>query len=131
MVAGELGSIRLFGYTLVLRYAPVWESLRQNLLILDNWHLLWYLAAAAFVLSLPRLLNPVLRGMTILVLTGFAFLGVVFFFTQAQAWAEDYTTLNRAFLHMAPMLLFYVMVLFRDAARLPQWLNARTGFERQ
>ncbi len=131
LILGEVGSIHLFGYTVALRYAPAWEPLRQNLLVLDNWHLLWYLAATALALSLPRLLEPILRGMTVLVLAACAFLAVVFFFTQAQAWAEDYSTINRAFLHMAPMLLFYVMVLCRDAVRLPAWLGPRQEFGTQ
>lgn len=122
-ILGEVGDFHLFGYSLRFRYASVWESLRQNLLILDNWHLLWYLVLTAFVLSAPRLLAPTLRGMTVLVIGAFSFLTVVFFFTSATAWAENYTTLNRAFLHMAPMLLFYIMVLFREAARLPASLT--------
>ena len=127
-VLGEMGNVTLFGYSLQsLHYVSVWDSLRENLLILDNWHLLWYLLLAAMVLSLPRLFFDGLRGMTVLVLTGVSFLGVVFFFTHAQAWAEDFTTLNRALLHMAPMLVFYVMVLFRETARLPAMVAARFG----
>jgi hypothetical protein len=121
-ILGELGSVELFGYTVRLHYASAWEPIRQNLLVMDNWHLLWYGVLAALVLSLPRLLSPALRGMTVLVLGAFSFLAVVFFFTQANAWTEDYTTLNRALLHMVPMLVFYVTVLFRDAVRMPAFL---------
>ena len=125
LVLGEMGAFNLFGYSVLLRYGPAWEPLWQNLMVLDNWHLLWYLAAAALLLSMPRLLAPALRSMTVLVLGAFAFMAVVFFFTQASAWAEDFSTLNRAFLHMAPMLLFYLMVLFREAVYLPAVLRPR------
>jgi hypothetical protein len=63
--------------------------------------------------------------MTVLLLSAVSFLAVVFFFTHVQAWAEDYTTINRALLHIVPMLLFYVMVLFREAVSLPIVMTAR------
>ena len=108
----------LFGYPIKLHYAPAWQPLWKNFLLMDNWHLFWYLAIAAFALSLPRLFAPAYQAMTVLMLAAFSFLIVVFFFTQAQAWAEDFTTLNRAFLHMIPALLFYIMLLLREAAAL-------------
>ena len=94
-------------------------------MVMDNWHLLWYLVAVALVLSFPRLLAPSFRSMTVLLLSAVSFLAVVFFFTHVQAWAEDYTTINRALLHMVPMLLFYVMVLFREAVSLPMVVTTR------
>jgi hypothetical protein len=125
VILGEVGKIELLGYSLRIHYASAWDSIRQSLLVLDNWHLLWYLAAVALALSMPRLFQPALRAMTVLVAGAFSFLAVVFFFTQATAWAEDYSTVNRAFLHMAPMLLFYVMLLFREAVRMPSLLAPR------
>lgn len=124
-VLGEVGAFNLFGYKVLLHYVSAWAPMWQNLLLLDNWHLLWYLAAGAMLFAAPKLFSPALRGMTVLVFGAFSFLLVVFFFSQASAWAEDYSTLNRAFLHMAPMLLFYVMVLMHEAARLPDILRAR------
>jgi hypothetical protein len=123
---GESGNINLLGYNVHVRYVPVWETVRQNLLIMDNWHLLWYLVIAALVLSLPRLLTPALRAMTVLAFTVFSFLGVIFFFTQATELAENLTVFNRAFLHIAPMILFYAMLLFHEAVRMPS-LNAFTA----
>lgn len=115
--------IRLLGYNLHLSYSPAWEPLWRSLASVDNWHLLFYLAAGALMFSLPRLLAPSLRAMTVLVAAAFTFIAISFFFTQASAWARDYTTINRALLHLAPLLLFYVMVLFHEAARLPAWLG--------
>ena len=63
--------------------------------------------------------------MTVLLFSAVSFLAVVFFFTHAQIWAEDYTTLNRALLHIVPMLLFYVMVLFREAVNFPMIMTTR------
>ncbi len=119
VMLAQMGTMTLFSYNVSLQYASAWLPLWQNLFILDNWHLLWYFLFAAMALALPKLLLPRLRGITTLVFTGFAFLGVAFFFTQAQAWAEDFTTVNRALLHMAPVLMFYIVVLWREAAWRP------------
>lgn len=120
---GMSGGLTLFGYDIAVGYKSAWEPLLQNLLLLDNWHLLWYLVVPALALSMPHLLVPALRGMTVLVAGGFLFLFVAFFLTQAQVWAEDYTTLNRAILHIVPSLLFYLMVLYREAIVWPAWLR--------
>lgn len=105
----------LLGYNLKFAFAPVWVPLWNNFAILDNWHLLFYLAAAALLLFLPRLFAPAYRAMTVLVVSAVAFVLVIFFFTHVSAFVEDYTVVNRALLHLVPMLLFYVMVLFWEA----------------
>ncbi|MCR4298765.1 MAG: hypothetical protein NUV75_08460, partial [Gallionella sp.] len=77
----------------------------------DNWHLLFYLAVVTLLLSLPRLLASAYRAMTVAVGTALVFILTIFFFTQTSIWVEDYTVINRALLHLVPMLMFYVMVL--------------------
>lgn len=109
----------LFGYHVNLHFAVNWEPFWRNLLVLDNWHLLWYLAAVVLVWSLPKLWAPPFRAMTTLLFAAVAFIAVTFFFTQAQAWADNYVTINRALLHLVPMLLFYIMVLLQEAVDLP------------
>jgi len=37
---------------------------------------------------------------------------VLFFLTDAQHWAEQYTSINRVFLQVIPALLFWVMTVF-------------------
>jgi hypothetical protein len=113
--AGEK-NIDLLGYSLSLRFTADWTPFWENMMVMDNWHLLWFMAAAALVVSRRKLLAPACLSMTVLLFSALSFLAVVFFFTQAQAWAKDYTTINRALLHMAPMLLFYVMVLMLPPA---------------
>ena len=109
-------SFNLLGYSLKFAYTPVWLPLWDNLAILDNWHLLFYLVVAALLLSLPRLLAPAYRAMTVAAGSALAFVLIIFFFTHVSAWVEDYTVINRAILHLVPMLLFYVMVLFWEAS---------------
>ena len=108
-------NIDLLGYPLHLHFSADGTPFRENMMAMDNWHLLWFMAAGALVVSWRKVLAPSCRGMTVLLVSATTFLAVVFFFTQAQAWAKDYTTINRALLHMAPMLMFYVMVLMLPA----------------
>ncbi|ABA57267.1 hypothetical protein [Nitrosococcus oceani] len=91
-----------------------WEPFQQNLLVLDNWHLLWYLAIPAMALSIPlmiarrqRLIGLTFIGSGLVVIFG------TFFLTDNAAWAESYTSINRILLHWVPLLLFYVLVLLQ------------------
>ena len=115
LIFGKSG-FNLLGYPLKFAYTPVWLPLWDNLAVLDNWHLLFYLVAAALLLSLPRLFAPAYRAMTVVVCAALAFVLVIFFFTHISLWIEDYTVVNRALLHLVPMLMFYVMVLFWEAS---------------
>jgi hypothetical protein len=50
---------------------------------------------------------------------GFAFLAWTFFFTQAGDWVVDYTTVNRALLHIAPAAIAYAALLAHARAARP------------
>jgi len=58
-----------------------------------------------------RSLGALLVGCTL-------FLFVLFFFTDAAAWAENYTSANRLVLHIVPALFSLIAVLLGDL-RLP------------
>ena len=124
MLAGALAALALallgilaqtdpiiLGYKLHANFSPVWAPLLQNYFVLDNWHLFWFLFVGLALISYKSLFAPFLRAKTVLMLTGLAFLGVVFFFTMAEAWVTDFTTVNRATLHIVPALMFYTMLL--------------------
>ncbi len=49
--------------------------------------------------------------MGLLVLAGFSFVGAVYFLTPLGEFAVDFTQLNRATLHMVPMLAFVALAL--------------------
>jgi hypothetical protein len=58
--------------------------------------------------------------MTAIVGAGLAFLFFVFGFTNARAWVADQTTINRATLHLAPLIgLWAVLVFTAWATRSP------------
>lgn len=111
--------LNLLDHSLKLAFNPVWRPLLDNVAILDNWHLLFYLVAAALFLSLPRLLAPAYLSMNVVMGAALIFILMIFFFTQTSAWVEDSTVVNRALLHLVPMLSFYVMILFWEAFNLP------------
>ncbi|MBI3345525.1 MAG: hypothetical protein HY028_11870 [Gammaproteobacteria bacterium] len=113
----------ILGYTLHTEFSPVGEPILKNMFVMDNWHLFWYLFIALWLFALTRLFSAPLRVMTILVLTDFYFLAIVFFFSKAHIWVADFSTLNRALLHIVPMLMFYMMVLYREGIVLPRWLT--------
>jgi hypothetical protein len=113
----------VLGYRLHLEFAPEWTGLFDTFFLLGNWHLLWYAAIAAAALAWSELRAPRLLPLTIVIGVGMLFLGVVFTFTNARAWVTDQTTVNRATLHVAPLVVVW-MVLIVDA-----WLRRATRAE--
>ena len=51
------------------------------------------------------------------VTASFAALFVLFFLTDAQRWAEQYTSINRVALDFVPAFLFWILTVFEQASR--------------
>ena len=117
LIALSQADVTVFSYRLRSTFQPVWEPLWQNYYEFANWHLLWYLLPAVMLLNYRRLLLPPLIAGTVTVASGLGFLFVVFSFSNAAAWVADYSTVNRATLHLAPLLVFYVLGLAHSAVR--------------
>jgi len=99
--------------TLQLYWRPVVEEVLLSLFVLPNWHLLWIVLPIAVVLARGQLLERsrvMFPGLYFLVL-GYAFLFVLFFFTDASAWAENLTSVNRVLLQIVPATVFWVALL--------------------
>jgi hypothetical protein len=107
--------VAILGYRLGSKFTPVWEPLWQNYYQFANWHLLWYLLPVVMLLNRRRLFEQPMTAGTLTVLAGLAFLFIVFSFTNASNWVADYSTVNRATLHLAPFLMFYVLRLVHTA----------------
>jgi hypothetical protein len=103
----------ILGYTLHLDLAPEWSALAESYLLLGNWHLLWYGAFAIALLGWRQALSPRIAPLSIVVGIGVIFLFIVFNFTNAVAWVADQTTVNRATLHIAPVIVFWMLIVFR------------------
>jgi len=101
----------VLGYRLHLDFAPAWDSLLDSLFLLGNWNLLWYAIVATIAVGWRVLREPPLAPLSAILAAGMLFLGVVFAFTNARAWVTDQTTINRATLHIAPLALFWMILV--------------------
>ena len=112
----------LFNYQVNLTFQPAWGDLAQSYFLLGNWHLLWYGAIVAALLAWRRLLAPELVPLTMVVGAGLMFLFFVFAFTTASAYITDQTTVNRATLHLAPLVVVFTVLAW--AAFAQRWALA-------
>lgn len=97
-----------------LRWHPVGVEMLRGLLTLPNWHLLWYLVPLVLVLRWRRFLaDQAVRWVGMLLLGCAAFLFVLFFFTDASAWAENYTSSNRLIMHLVPAVFSLLALLLQ------------------
>jgi hypothetical protein len=97
-----------------LNSVPVpWSGLAEAYFMFANWHLLFYGALGVTVLARRRLLSPELAPLTLIVAAGLAFLVFGFAFTNARQWVEDQSTVNRATLHLAPLITLWMVLAFR------------------
>jgi hypothetical protein len=111
VLAQTSGSV--LGYQLHLEFAPPWYALFESLFMLGTWNILWYGVAAVAIIGARDWLEPRIAPLTMLVGAGVLFLFFVFAFTNARAWVESQTTVNRAVLHLAPLILVWTMLVFR------------------
>lgn len=101
----------VLGYRLHLDFAPAWNALLDSLFLLGNWHLLWYAAIATGIVAWRDLRAPRVVALSAIVGTGLLFLAVVFAFTNARNWVTDQTTINRATLHIAPLVVVWTVLI--------------------
>ena len=102
----------VLGYRLHLDFDPAWAALFESFFMLGNWNLLWYAVIVVAVVGRRQWLSPALLPMTAIVGAGLAFLFFVFGFTNARAWVADQTTINRATLHLAPLIGLWTVLVF-------------------
>lgn len=107
----------LLGYRLHLTLDLPWHGLIDAYFAFANWHLLWYAMAAVALFGRKQALAPAIAPLTVVVIGGLMFLIFGFAFTNARIWVEDQSTVNRATLHLAPLLFVWVLLVFRDWAR--------------
>jgi len=114
-VAGALfvGSAKVAADAAATQYRIV-ESLARHLFAFGNFHLLWYLLPLVVVAAWREALA--LKATSIALAAGFGFLLWTFLFTQAGDWVVDYTTVNRALLHIAPAATAFAALLAWRAA---------------
>lgn len=104
----------ILGYHLHLRGTFPGRGLLDAYFVYANWHLLALAAVAVALVGHRSLLRPGIAPITVTLAIGMAFLFFGFTFTNAYAWVEDQSTVNRATLHLAPLLVVWVMLVFGD-----------------
>ncbi|HJU22821.1 MAG TPA: hypothetical protein VJ891_09960 [Casimicrobiaceae bacterium] len=109
--------ITLLGYHLQLDFDMPWGGLWEAYFAFANWHLLFYGAIAVAIIGFRELLSRDLAPLTIVVAAGVAFLLFGFAFTNARVWVEDQSTVNRATLHLAPLIVIWMVTTFDAWAR--------------
>ncbi|WP_456373459.1 hypothetical protein [Thiolapillus sp.] len=99
-------------------YHPVWAAFWKAWWVQGNWHLFaWLFPMLLLYSAASGKLSTRLLPASLLVAEAFLFLFITFFFTYHYAAALDGTTINRATLHMVPMLFFYLLLLLRPEQR--------------
>jgi len=116
LVALARFKLRLFNYELNLAYTPAWGDLAESYFLLGNWHILWYGAIALAIIAWRSLLTPALAPLTTIVVGGLLFLFMVFGFTTASYYISDQTTVNRATLHLAPLIVAFMVMTWQAFA---------------
>jgi hypothetical protein len=82
----------------------------QNTFLMGNWNLLFFFGIAIMVMAWRSLLQGVYAVLTAVVFAGCTFLFIVFYF-RISAYVSDFTTINRAVVHLVPVLVFYFATL--------------------
>jgi hypothetical protein len=109
--------LSFFNYRLDLDFDPPWRDLFQSYFLLGNWNLLWFGVAGVLLLAYKDLLARALVPLTTVVIGGGLFLFFVFGFTNASEFIADQTTVNRATLHLAPLMVCFMTLAFDAFAR--------------
>jgi hypothetical protein len=91
------------------------ESLVQHFFAFGSWNLLWY--ALPIVVAVRWREVAARKATAAAIACGFAFLAWTFLFTKTGDWVVDYTTVNRALLHIAPAVVAFAALLFLTARR--------------
>jgi hypothetical protein len=98
--------------TLALHWRGVTSEVLETLFVLPNWHLLWIAMPLLLLARWRGLGEPALRAAAAFLLLAFLFLFVLFFFTEASAWAENLTSINRLVLQVAPSVVAFLALLW-------------------
>lgn len=102
-----------------LAYSGVWTPLMQHLFLLDNWHFLPVLLAAALVAASMRVVrdwgDPALRAGLVWVLGTLTAIYLLFFWTPASEWVRQGTSVNRILLQFAPAWLFWMLTVWQTS----------------
>ena len=105
----------ILGYHLHFQLNVPWHGLTEAYLSFANWHLLFWVLPAVVIAAWQWVIGRDLAPLTAVVGSGALFLLVGFSLTSAAVWVEDQSTVNRATLHLAPLIGVWLVLLVRHA----------------
>jgi len=104
------------------REITMWPALLKHLLVIENWHLYWYIVPVLSVLGIRWLgADRGLRILWVLFVGGTALLVAFFSFTTLGNAVNDGTSVNRLLLHVVPLGALL------GGAVADRWLTHRAG----
>jgi hypothetical protein len=106
----------ILGYRIQYAGALPWQGLLDAYFLYASWHLLWFAVLAVAVLGARSLLCRDAAPFTVTLGLGLLFLLFGFAFTNASTWVDDQSTVNRATLHLAPLFVVWMLLVYRDWA---------------
>jgi hypothetical protein len=100
---------------LTLHLDASWRSLADAFLLFDNWHLLWYVAIVLAIVGARRLVRQPLAPLAAIVGSALGCLAVAALFsTDVVRWFPDAVVINRATLHVAPVIVCVGVLLWHE-----------------
>ncbi|QQS54580.1 MAG: hypothetical protein IPM89_01570 [Candidatus Competibacteraceae bacterium] len=103
-----------------LGYRGSWDPVVMNFLVLANWHLFAYLMLLAMGVAAVSMVRRGTarwqRAGLVFIVSSLLALFVLFFLTDAQLWAKQYTSINRVFLEFVPAFLFWMLMVFQSSS---------------
>jgi hypothetical protein len=105
----------VLGYHLHLQLNVPWHGLLEAYFSFANWHLLFFALPAVLLVARRWLLAPDIVPFTAVAGSGALFLLLGFSLTNVAVWVEDQSTVNRATLHLAPLLGVWLLLLMHRA----------------
>jgi hypothetical protein len=109
----------VFNYHLHLQLRVPWHGLVEAYLSFANWHVLFWLTPAVLLVARRWITAPDIAPLTAVIVSGALFLMLGFSLTSAWIWVEDQSTVNRATLHLAPLLAVWLLLLMHRALSAP------------
>jgi hypothetical protein len=99
-----------------LRYDPAWPALGEGYFLFGSWNLLWLGVIAAALLAWRDLLLPPLVPLTAIVCAAATLLFALVAFPDARTLVAAQTSVGRATLQLAPVLVVFAALAFRSFA---------------
>lgn len=107
--------VTLFNYQLHMQLQVPWHGLVEAYLSFANWHMLFWLLPAVLIVARRWVTAPEFAPLTAVIVSGVLFLLLGFSLSNAWIWVEDQSTVNRATLHLAPLLATWLVLLMQRA----------------